>query len=197
MVTKQEINDLLKNKDQVRGVALKTDYEYIKSKFGVEGVKKVESTLKKWGFPLEYSKIYETAYYSEGQRMLSLLAIIDTFKLDNKKIEEIGDLAPRFSLIIKSAIRLLLSIDSGLNLMSSTWRKYHKTGEFKKIYYDKKNKKAILGLYFDIHPLFCLYMKGYVKRIMQMIEPDKKVYIKESKCTFKGADYHEYKLSWD
>lgn len=52
MLTKNEIEDLMKKPGQVRGVVFVTDAKYILNKKGEEGLKKVEEKTKEWGQPI-------------------------------------------------------------------------------------------------------------------------------------------------
>lgn len=196
MTGKKEISNFAGIKGECRGVTLKTDAEYIISNYGQEALKKVESQLREWEHPINYDSVNETGLYPMYLRLFSLLAIKEALKLNDNNIIKMGNTAPRFSLIIKSFIRVFLTIDTVMDQFSNGWAKHYTEGSLDKIYFNKKEKKAVLGLHFKLHPLFCLYMKGYLLRSFQMLLPDNKVTARETKCVFKGDEYNEYTITW-
>ncbi|MBM3258059.1 MAG: hypothetical protein FJZ05_02520, partial [Candidatus Nealsonbacteria bacterium] len=77
--TKEAAQRLSKISGEVRGVAFKTDMEFVLKEKGKGGLKKVEDELKRIGFPIKYEEIKVMDFYPIGLRVISLMAIKEVF----------------------------------------------------------------------------------------------------------------------
>jgi hypothetical protein len=110
-LTKETIKELMEIKGEVKGVTLKTDAEHVLKEKGEEGLKRLEAELESLGCPIKYRDIRTMDSYPVGLRAISLLAIKRIFNYDDKKIEEMGFLATKRSLIIKLFVKYFLFIE--------------------------------------------------------------------------------------
>jgi len=200
-ITKEEIEKLMSLDIKARGVVLKTDSKYVLEKMGKAELKKVETCLEVMGHRLEYKKIEDMAFYPAGLRMLSLLAIKETFKLDEKEIKEMGFLATKKSAIVRVFAKYFVSVGRVFSEEAPRlWQKHWTRGTLNPIELNQEKKYAILRLEdFDLHPLYCsVYLPGYFSGILQMVVNTSQVKCEPTKCTFslKGDDCHEYLLEW-
>jgi len=61
-----------------------------------------------------------------------------------------------------------------------------------------KEKRLVLRLVdFKIHPILCVYFRGYFKSIASLVVKTDKMTIKETKCPFSGDAYHEFVIEWE
>lgn len=198
MIQKEELEKIYQIKGKVRGVVFITDKEYVEIRFGKDAIKKVEKRLEELGYPIEYEKIKPMEWYPWGLRAISLIAIAETFNFKKEDIFDMGNNAPKYSFIIKLLIRFFLSFDKLFKKSPLYWKKHHTIGKLEPIEVDMKKKEAIIRLYgLKAHPLFCEYLRGYFARVSQFGLKTKKIKIEETKCMFKGDDYHEYKITWE
>jgi len=56
-LTKEFAQKLMEIKGEVRGVAFRTDTEYILREKGEEGLKKLEDKMARLGYPIKYKKL--------------------------------------------------------------------------------------------------------------------------------------------
>lgn len=198
-LTKELIQNLMKIEGEVRGVVFKTDAEYILYILrteGEKGLKEVEKELERLGQPIKYKEIDTMAFYPIGLRALSLLAIKKVFNFDDQKIREMGAAAPKTSLIIKLFMQYFLSIRKTIAQVPKMWRKHYTLGDLVPAELDEKKKILILRLKnLSLHPIFCCYLTGYFSKVVEMVVKAP-VSCQETKCVFRGDEYHEYLFKW-
>lgn len=205
MLTKELIKKLMRNKDEIRGIDFKTDADFVLKEKGKKGLKKVEKRMAELGYPIKYKEIFSTAFYPIGLRVLCLLVIKGVFDWNNKKIKEMGEAAPKFSLFIKILMRFLGSLRELKKEVKKTWMRYHTTGEMGLITprnIDFKTLRRPGGgcriklTGHKIHPVYCIYLSSYLAKTCEMVIRGGPVKCKETKCPFKGDKYHEFVLKW-
>lgn len=194
-IKKEELENLMKLKGKVRGVIFQTDKKYVLLKWGKEGLEKLEKKAEELGLNIPYETAETMAWYPIGQRVISLLLIKDVFDLDNQDIRRIGEMAPKFSFIVKFFFKLFTPLQKFAREIPGYWKKHYTVGvlEVKKV---SEKEKTMVLLLKDIkaHPIFCKYLEGYFERVMKFIYPQSSC--KETKCPFRGDDYHEYTFAW-
>jgi len=61
--------------------------------------------------------------------------------------------------------------------------------------FNEENKELVIRLKdFKLHPLYCIYLEGYIERVLLFVEQG--VETRETKCPFRGDPYHEYTSKW-
>lgn len=197
-VTKEIAKNLIKIEAKIRGVDLKADADFVLKKEGKEGLKKVEEKLKEIGFPILYEKINMMDFYPGGLKALSLLAIQEVFNYSEKEIEEMGGAAPKISFIIRIFIKYFNPLlKFFFRETPRIWKKYWTEGEFVPLELNEKEKWALVEVRFNLHPIYCVYLKGYFSTLVRMVTGSKKVFCQEVKCYFKGENVHQYFLKWE
>ena len=198
-LTKQEAEKLLATPGKVRGVVFQTDAEYVRNRKGEEGVVAMEKELERLGCPINYKNIKVISWYPLGLRVVSLLVIKNIFNLQDEDVEEMGNLAPKYSLIVKLLMKYFLTIDMTYKESPKYWEKHYTVGNLEAPGYSLKEKYFIVRLRdFKVHPILCAYFKGYFKRISQFLLKDAKNFkTQEPKCQFLGDPYHEIVITWE
>lgn len=198
MLTKDEVENLMKKRGQVRGVVFNTDSEYILREKSEEGLKKVEQKTKEWGYPIDYKNVRNMEWYPVGLRALSLLAAKEVFDWSDEKIKDMGHSAPAYSFIVKLLMKYLLTLKQTYEKSPGYWTKHYTVGELKVPEYNEEEKYCVLQLRdFKIHPILCSYYLGYYRKIAELGARQEITGIEETKCSFKGAPYHEYVIRWE
>jgi hypothetical protein len=197
-LAKEIVKKLMEIKGEAKGVTFKTDAEYILKEKGEEGLKRLEAELESLGCPIKYQEIKTMAFYPVGLRAISLLAIKKIFNYDDKKIEEMGFLATKRSLIVKVFARYFLSLQRVFSKEAPLlWKQHYSIGELIPVELNEEKKYAILRIKdFNVHPVLCRYLGGYFCGIIQLIVKSSQIDFEETKCTFRGDEYHEYLLKW-
>ena len=198
-LNKELAQELMGIKGEVAGGPLKTDMEFVLTKMGKEGLARLEKELNDLGFPTKYKEINNVDFYPAGLRVLSLLAIKKVFGFDDEEIKEMGFIATKKSLIIKLFVRYFLSTERVFYKEAPRiWQKHWTKGTLVPIELNEKEKYAVLRLEdFELHPIYCsVYLRGYFSGILQMLIKTPKITCQETKCSFKGDQYHEYLLKW-
>jgi hypothetical protein len=197
-LTKETVKELMEIKGEVKGVTLKTDAEYVLKEKGEEGLERLEIELESLGCQIKYREIKTMAFYPVGLRAISLLAIKKVFNYDDKKIEEMGFLATKRSLIVKLFVKYFLNLKRVFSIEAPRlWKKHYTIGELIPVELNEEKNYAILRIKeFNIHPVLCLYLGGYFCGITQMIVKARQINFKETKCYFRGDDCHEFLIKW-
>jgi hypothetical protein len=197
-LTKDIAKKLMEIEGETRGVVLKTDGEYILKEKGEEGLKKVEEELEGLGYPIKFKEIKTMDFFPVGLRVISLLTIKKIFNFDDEKIKEMGIFATKVSLIIKIFTRYFLSVKRVFYVEApKIWRKHWTIGDLMPVEINEEKKYAILRLKnFSLHPVYCKYLEGYFPGPFQLMIKSSKMTCEETKCTFRGDEYHEYLIKW-
>jgi len=197
-LTKDIAQKLMEIEGETRGVVLKTDGEYVLKEKGEEGLKKVEDELEGLGYPIKFKEIKTMDFFPVGLRIISLLTIKKVFNFDDEKIKEMGIFATKVSLIIKIFTRYFLSVKRVFYVEApKIWRKHWTIGDLMPVEINEEKKYAILRLKnFSLHPVYCKYLEGYFPGPFQLMIKSSKMTCEETKCTFRGDEYHEYLIKW-
>lgn len=183
---------------KVRGVAFTTDAKYIVKKMGEGGLRKLAEKTKELGWEIDYQNIRVMDWYPIGQRALSLIAAQEAFNFGSKEIKDMGNIAPKHSLIAGVMMKYFLSLTKVAKEAPKYWQQHYTVGVLESYKLDEKNKKMVLRLRdFKIHPVMCSYVGGYFLRIAQFVIKSEKISVEETKCEFKGAPFHEFTVAWE
>ncbi len=198
ILTKEIAENLMKKDGEIRGLDIKADGEYVVLHHSEEMLKKVEKETEKIGFPIKYKEIRSNSFYPGGLKVISLLAIRKILKLDDKAVEEIGFLAPKLSFLAKTFVIFFYPVERAFKIEApKLWKRYWTKGDFCSAEISKKKKFAIIKLKnLTLHPIYCLYLKGYFRAFTKMALGVKNVSCQETKCVFRGDPYHEFLIKW-
>lgn len=198
---KKEIKESMEAPGKIKGASFRGDLEYILGKKGKEGLKAVEKETERLGHLIEYEKIKETDWYPVGLRVVSFAAIMNVFNWGKKELAEIAETAPKVSFVVRLFMKYFISPEQVFRKAASRmWNRYYNVGfleatDFKRT---KKDGYAILRIKdFKLHPLYCFFLGHFFIGVFKLSEPRfKEIAFEETKCMFKGDDYHEYLIKW-
>lgn len=197
-LNKEIAERLMKTEGEGRGMNLKDDAEFVSRKEGKEGLKRLEEELKKIGCPIKYEKLRRLDFYPLGWRAISLLAIKKVFGWRDKEFRELGGFTVSFPLIIKIYMKLFHSPETIIKRAPKMYHEYFTKGELTISDYSEEKKYAIVEIRdLSLHPIFCLVVEGYLENIVRMVVGIKEVKCQETKCSFRGDEYHEYLIEWE
>jgi len=197
-LTKKEADRIMKVKGNTVGAVLKTDYQFILSKKGEEGVRKVEARLKELNCPVKFKEISTFKLYPESQGCLTMLVMLEVFGWDESKVFDLAYHAPFNSQVTKFIVGNLLSVEKAFQNASTYWRKFADFGDLSSPEYNIEKKYGVLRLenFKKYHPTAEEYMRVFLIRLFEIITQSKNVKVVLTKSLFKGDTYDEFKITW-
>ncbi len=197
MFTKEEADRISQTKGQVRGTVFQTDAEYIKRKYGQEGLTKVKKQLEQLGYPIEYENVKALNWHPLSRRVISFLVMKDIFQWQDADFRKMGNEAPKYSFIVKLMIKFFISPRIAFSHAPDYWIKHYNVGILETTEFNEDNMNAVVRIKeFETHSIYCRYLEGYFQKLFQFMLPNKKVEIQETKCMLKGDAYHEFRVEW-
>jgi predicted hydrocarbon binding protein len=199
---KMLIDETFKSIKQIKGfvkaVALQTDKIYIEMQNVENGVSLVEEEMEKMGFPFRYSTLASpTNLVPLSTRIASLIAIKKVFHLEDEQIRTMGRLATKGSFFTKLALRYLVSLEKMAKEIPRHWQRHYTIGSMDPGEFHEDKRFEIVRLRdFNVHPIFCIYLSGYILGFFELIGNYPNLTIQEIKCQHKGDEYHEFRISW-
>jgi len=197
IINREIAQRLMRIKGEARGTHFKNDADFIIKEKGEDGLKNVEKELERLGYPIEYKKINQFAFYPAGLRAISLLAIKKVFDWPDEKIKELGAYAMKVSWIIRIFMKYFFSTEKVFKEAQKTWAEYFTVGELKVEESNLEKKYVILKLKdFDLHPIYCRCLEGVLLELAEMVLKPEKITCQEIECFFKGGKGHSYLIKW-
>ncbi|XOB42441.1 MAG: hypothetical protein ACKKMP_00040 [Candidatus Nealsonbacteria bacterium] len=196
IITKKIADELMKMKGETRGISIKGDIDYVIDKKGKEALKKIEDEMRNLGYPIDYEKMRNMEFYPVGLEVVLFLVIKKLFNFTDREFEELGEFNSKLSLILRLFMKYFVSIESAAKAAPKIWRKLYSIGDLEMVELNKEEKYAVLRIKnFKLHPYHCLSMKGYIYSVMRMVLRGE-ITCEETKCPFKGDNYHEFLIKW-
>jgi len=195
---KEKCGELMKIEGNMRGELLMSNFNYLKEKEGDDAVEKMEKLLKEYGYPLEFPKIKTLGWYKDGYCGVILFLLKEDFSWKEEDFVNMGEGITKYSFIVtKILLRYLVSLEFFLKSAPNLWYKHLDFGELEVGEFNKNKKYVVLKVKdYDIHPLTCLYQKGYYKGLFRYIIKEKNITVEEESCIYKGDSFHSYKIKW-
>jgi len=195
-LTKENLEEIMRLKGEVRGMAVRNHADFILKEKGEKGLKELEQKMEELGYPIDQGKIQQWEFYPIGLEIVELLAIKNLFEFGEEKFKEIGSFDAKVSFILRVFFKYFGS-PSRLSIQAQNiWKKYYTIGEVKARELNEKEGHAILTVEkFKLHPIHCLHLQGYFSGVLKMAV-GKNIASKETKCPFRGDEYHEFSFTW-
>lgn len=196
-----EIKQIMETTGKIKGGAFKGELEYILAKKGEEGLRAVEKKTEDLGYPMGYKEIKETRWYPIGLKMISFFAFLSAFNWGKKELAEIAESSVKVSYIIRFFMKYFTSPERMFRMAASRmWERHYNVGSLEAIDFKrtKKDGYAVMRLKnFKLHPFHCLYLGYFFVGTFKLAEPKfKEITVEETKCMFRGDNYHEYLIKW-
>lgn len=193
-----EIEKAMAVEGEIRGVVFVTDSQYVLKKEGQEVLQKVEETTKKMGYPIKFKDIKPFRWYPVGLYVVFLLAVKKTLAWGDKEIFDMGNAAPKQSVVVKMILKYFVSLKKSVAEISNYWRKHFTIGKISCPEFHEEEKWLIIRMEdIKIHPILCTLLSGYFLRIAQYVIKSPKINIKETKCMFRNDPYHDFLFTWE
>ena len=194
----EELQRLKNLKGEMRGDLLKTDAAYVLKTKGKEGVIKLQQATRELGWEIDYANLKSMSWYPIGLQAISLLAAQKAFGWGEKEVLEMGNVSPKYTIVTTMAMKYFVSLKQVIKEMPKYYRMHFNVGSLEPAEYDEKKKNLVIRLKdFNVHPLICLVIIGYIKKVAQFVIKSKNITIEETKCVHKGDPYHEFSIKWE
>ncbi len=194
----ENIQQLMEKEGNVKGEVIRADLEYIKSKQGPEGLKKIENRMEEIGYSLYLEDIKTFHDYKEAHAILLYIVCLEIFNWTEDDIVKMGEAAAKTSFIVKALLKYFASIHRLLKESPNFWSKHHDFGELEPVEADEKKKHLIFRIKgYDFHPLACAYHRGYFLSVAKLSIKGENIKLDETECVHRGGFYHEYKITWE
>ncbi len=196
IITRELAKKLMEIKGETRGVSFQADGEFILKEKGEEGLNRLEEKMAEVGCPIKYKEVKPMDFFPLGFRGVELLVIKELFNFDKEKIKEMGVFQTKISLIVKLFMQYFGSVNMLAKQAPKMWRKYYTVGDLTIPEMSDENRYGIIKVEnFALHPIHCQLLEGYFANIIKMVV-NSPVECEETKCTFRGDDYHEFAVKW-
>lgn len=193
MINKKDAEKLMNIAGKVRGAVFETDAEFIKNRFGEEGLERVKNALRELGHPIIYENINSMEWLPLSLRALSLLVIKDVFNWSDDEIKDMGDAAPKYSFIVKLLMKFFVSPRVAFSHAPEYWVKHYDIGKLVPVELEETTGNAVIHLHdFNVHPLYCKYLEGYFQRLFKFMYPNSHIEIRETACMCDHSPHHEF-----
>lgn len=189
--------ELSKVKGNVRGEGILTDVEYLRYKKGEKGIQMLEKKLEELGQPIKFKDVQPMKWYPVGLDALKILVMKEIFNWSDKEVFEMANFAAKVSLLIKIMVKYFLSAEKSFKQSPKYWRQNYDFGELEAREFNKEKKYMVFQVRdYKIHPILCIVLAGYFLKVAQFVLKSNIVTVKETKCAFKEADFHEFVINW-
>lgn len=196
IISKEELEELMKIEGEFMGLVMKNTADFVVQEKGEEGLKKLEETMKGFGYPIKYRKVRSMNPYPINLYAVTLVAVQRLFNWDDKKFQELGTFQFKAPITIRLFMRYFIPLEKMLKIAQDAWGKFYLVGNIKMTELDREKKQLIARIEnFYPHRLHCQTFIGNIPAMIQIMI-GKKTTCEETKCTHKGDAYHEFLLKW-
>ena len=196
---KAAVSELVKNDyGQERGGDVLFLYNYVKTKEGEKGLAKVIYELEEAGYEIpDFKNINEMDWLPSSLPTAFMLAMAKALDWRENDVIELGKSTISMHSLVKIFVRYFASVRKTFEMAARTWQKHYTFGEIEIVSLDEKKKEVMVRISkFKKHPITCLYLQGLFSKIIEVATGSGQVVSKETKCEFRGDDYHEIILNW-
>lgn len=192
-ITKEEFDEMMKIKGEVRGVTLQGYQDYILKEEGEEGLEKFKKEVVEFDYPKE---IRTMDFYPIGYQVLAIETMKRVFNYDEKRFLEIGEFSAKVSMIVRLFSRYFFSVEQAMKHIPKMWEKYYTVGKIELGDFSEEEKFLVIRLKdFHIHPFHGQVLVGYFSSLLKMIS-GQKARGEETKSPFRRDDCYEFLMKW-
>ncbi len=198
IIPKEELEELMKMKKEIRGSIIKNAVTFTLDKRGRKGLRRLEEEIAKLDYQIKLEDIKEIQLYPLGLAIAILVIMKKLFNFSDKDFQEMGERSVKVSIVIRSLIQFLtpFSFEQIIRRLPEIWKRINPIGELKVVKLDKDERYLILKLEdYRTHPIQCQILIGAFSSLIQIIS-GKKTTCEEIGCIYRGDGYHEFLLKW-
>lgn len=198
VISKEELEELMKMKEEIRGSAIKNAATFTFDKRGKEGLRRLEEEIAKLDYQIKLEEVKEIQLYPLGLAIASLVIMKRLFNFSDKDFQEMGGRSVKVSIVVRSLMQFLtpFSFEQIIRRLPEIWKRINPIGELKTVKLDQDERYLILRLEdYRTHPIQCQILIGAFSSLIQIVS-GKKTTCEEIKCIYRGDEYHEFLIKW-
>jgi len=192
---KETILRLSKTNIKTKGDIFKATADYLEETGKKEVVFQIERKMADYGCPLKLGEVKTMDWYPITIEMAMFFALVEVLDWGEKEIKEFGKNFAKLSFIGRVMVRYFLVSKKTFAQTPKIWRKHMSSGELEVAEIDTEKNYVIFRLkYFDLHPLYCIFLSGIFEKMGTFFPKaeGKEILCEETKCSFRGGPYHEF-----
>lgn len=196
IISKEEMDKWMNIEGKMMGDTIITKAEFVLTKKGEHGLKQIEEALKKAGHPVDYLRLEKLKLYPVGLEIAILVGMKRIFGFTDEDFREMGRIEAKLAIIMRLFMRYFVSLERIAKEAPKIWERVYTIGNLKISELNKKEKYLKIKLTdFPLTPILCRAHEGWFAELIHVVI-NKPVSCREIKCTFKGDEYHEFKVEW-
>ena len=196
ITAKEDFNWVMKLKEEARGIGLKIGTTFILKEEGEEGLKKLEDTMLKLGYPIRYKEIKPMSFYPLKLLYLTFIVSQKIFNYDSKKFQEVGKYESKFPLFMRLYMKYFVSLEKLEKTASRIWRNHYMSGSFKVIETNEEKRYIIARIEdFPLHPYHFQFLLGFFPSMLKTII-GKEATCEGKECPGSEGKCHEFVMRW-
>ncbi|GEM_PF-268229 len=179
---------------QCRGGIFFSRISYVKEKYGMNGLQKLLSEMKKMGYngPLDEKEIKIMKAYPMDYNIIFLKAYKNVF--GEKSFKNMSREAAKRKGIVGTFLKWAGSPEMIIGRAGDYWSKFYLFGKLEGEMVGEK-KAVVKGYDVSPDPIFCEHLTEYYKGVFENINI-KDLNVEHVKCIHEGDDHCEWVLTW-
>ncbi len=195
---KERIKELLQKNGNIKGETFNFILQYLQKKEGDDALIKLKNRLEELEVPIDIEKIKSFSLIKDSILAAIMIVIKDIFNWTDEEIYEMGKAEPKNSLLVRLSMKYLVSVEKTFERSPDFWRKFYDFGHLEAVEFNDQEKYFILRIHkYDTDPIMCNYLAGFMHTMVSFSMKEGSASIEETKCIYKGDDYHEYTIKWE
>jgi predicted hydrocarbon binding protein len=195
---KKTIERLKSLEGNIRGCCLKSMVDALLEAKEEKFLPAIQQKLTEYGFEEDLRKIGALKWYPVAFIIASIFSFYEVLNWEESDIKEAGRNCPNSSAQILFRLSVYtISFEKVFQKLSYFWQKLVGLGELESVELNEEEKYGIVRIKkFPIHPLYCVFIKGFGEGFGKLLIKSEKVSVEETKCIHKGDKYHEFVVRW-
>ncbi|PIP23375.1 MAG: hypothetical protein COX90_03545 [Candidatus Nealsonbacteria bacterium CG_4_10_14_0_2_um_filter_38_17] len=124
-ISKEEADKIMAAPGEIRGLAIKANWDYLRKVKGPEVVLIIEEEFIRLGYPFPYKGIKILSFYSAGYDALLLLMLERFFHVQEDGFVEMGADGVKSSILMKVVIKYFASVEKAVIQAVKIWPRYY------------------------------------------------------------------------
>lgn len=196
----KETVERLKNlKGNVKGDCTEAIVKYLKEIKKESYLPEIQKKMMtEYGFNEDLEKIKPLNWYPIAFEVALIFSIKEVLDLKDDEIKDLGRNLPKIAFIVRVLMKYFLTLKRGYEEAPNFWKKHYDFGIMENVEFNQEERFLILRIKdFNLHPLYCTFLEGYLETIVKYSVISEKVWVEEVKCSFRQeASFHEFKIKW-
>jgi len=159
----------------------------------------IQQKARDYGLEEDLRKINVLKWYPFALNIAAIFSFYEVLGWTEEDIKTAGRNCPSSSAqLVFRTLAFSMSLEKSFKMLDHIWKSMIGVGEIESVELNTKEKYAIARIRnFPIHPFCCIFIEGFGEGFGKLLIEAEKYECKETKCPFRGDEYHEYFLTWE